>query len=397
MVRHFSQYFFVFIIICVVSCNNDAKRQTGNESGLNGYWYKRFKGTIAGQQVVVNLYCTGDSAAKGTYYYSGKSEILYLSLEKDHANPGHIKVTESVITDRNDDEDDTNDEDARFKNVWDIVFEGSGITGKFHKDKGAPTYDIILNEDYSGAVQLDYSGYNDSAIVKGSRWNGRAAAACSGVKPASSLSSTDKDFIYKSIYSLLTSDSDKITVSGFSELKHYQEDYVHDYLNGYKKDFAEWQSDTTNDPDPFRDYERYIDVTPVYNDRGLLVLVNQWYDYSGGAHGNHGASYINIDMKDHRIWRLKDIMEVSSALIPKLLAAEVRSKFALSPSQSLSEGILADTINASADFIISDKGITFCYDPYEIGSYAQGEINLFVPYTKLKPVLTEEFIKRWGL
>ena len=389
MLRKISLFLVLLSLLSITACKKKV-----HVNALQGYWCKRYTGSIAGQPVVVNLFCTGDNTARGTYYYVNKSEILYLSLNNDSANSGHAVIEESLITDRETNEE-TADEDSEMTNYWDVVFDADSVSGKFHKDKGAPVYTISLHEDYKDAYPFAYARFDDSVMVKGKTWNGDAIASCIGIMPASSVNKDDADFIAAGIQRLLSFAGDTKPASQATQ-QDYQKAFVQNYLEGYKKDAQEWMKDSIP-PDPLGRYECYADIIPLYTSNGFVVIGNQWYDYSGGAHGNHGSRYVNMDVKGKKIWQLADIMQVDSAAISRVLDAEARIKFKVPAGKAIEDILLASSVPATNNFIIADRGITFCYDPYEIASYADGEIKLFIPYNRLKQLLKPEFVARMGL
>jgi hypothetical protein len=44
-------------------------------------------------------------------------------------------------------------------------------------------------------------------------------------------------------------------------------------------------------------------------------------------------------------------------------------------------------------FVLVNEGITVFFDPYRVGSYAEGRYEVFVPFDVLKPMLDDEFAK----
>jgi hypothetical protein len=54
-------------------------------------------------------------------------------------------------------------------------------------------------------------------------------------------------------------------------------------------------------------------------------------------------------------------------------------------------------VPATGNVYVGSKGLSFVYNPYEIASYADGQITLFLPYNKLFPLLTPAFRQRMKL
>ena len=51
----------------------------------------------------------------------------------------------------------------------------------------------------------------------------------------------------------------------------------------------------------------------------------------------------------------------------------------------------------TANFTISDSGLVFCYNPYEIAGFVYGQIELFLAYKEIGDMLKPEFRKRMNL
>lgn len=46
-----------------------------------------------------------------------------------------------------------------------------------------------------------------------------------------------------------------------------------------------------------------------------------------------------------------------------------------------------DSIRPNDNFYITDEGISYIFNPYEIASYYVGETEIFLPYARLKNIL----------
>lgn len=128
----------------------------------------------------------------------------------------------------------------------------------------------------------------------------------------------------------------------------------------------------------------------------LLTLASQYYTYSGGAHGNYGTTFISIDLATYEELKLTDVF--SPAGIKKLqaeLEKEFRLQAGIKPGESLTDaGLFENKIEPNDNFYLTSKGIGFSYMPYEIGPYAMGEVNLFIPFSRLMAHL-QPAAKKW--
>jgi len=53
-------------------------------------------------------------------------------------------------------------------------------------------------------------------------------------------------------------------------------------------------------------------------------------------------------------------------------------------------------LKPNKNFYFNDKGLAFMYNPYEVASYAQGQIVVFIPFNELKSYLVPAFAERIG-
>ena len=112
----------------------------------------------------------------------------------------------------------------------------------------------------------------------------------------------------------------------------------------------------------------------LHNANGLLTLATTYYGYTGGAHGNYYTVMHSFDLAKGQQLVYEDVLrEENKAEILALLRA--------------AEGNYED-IYPTPNIALRRDGILFDFPPYEIASYAEGEIQVLLPYAKLAPFLT---------
>jgi hypothetical protein len=116
-----------------------------------------------------------------------------------------------------------------------------------------------------------------------------------------------------------------------------------------------------------------------------MYIFSEYYGF-GAAHGQHGISVINIDLKTGNQLKLKDVLVANYKSALKPLA---KRKFL---AQNGNEGWWflheADQhFELPEVFSISRKGITFTYQVYEIGPYAAGAPEIFLSIKDLGSLL----------
>ncbi|SHK94618.1 DUF3298 and DUF4163 domain-containing protein [Hymenobacter psychrotolerans] len=126
----------------------------------------------------------------------------------------------------------------------------------------------------------------------------------------------------------------------------------------------------------------------LWNQAPLLSIGYYNYSYTGGAHGNYGTIVATFDTRTGRRLRYDDIFRAGTKTqLVALLDQAARRTFRLAPSTPLDQVLFVKQLPATRNVFLTTGGATFVYTPYEIASYAQGEIRLFVPLSELRPLL----------
>ncbi len=100
----------------------------------------------------------------------------------------------------------------------------------------------------------------------------------------------------------------------------------------------------------------------------------KWYDL--GAHGTEGYYYRYFDTRTGEPISIESLA-IDVSAVSAYLDSHIRQS-------DKAWGILVDTILPNNNFIISDRGLTFVYNQYDIASYAADTIMCFVPYYVIK-------------
>lgn len=139
-----------------------------------------------------------------------------------------------------------------------------------------------------------------------------------------------------------------------------------------------------------------LEINLIYETKKIAVFESNEYSYRGGAHGAYMTSSITFDLNKGTIVRnfLKDDAEKD---IQQLLFDGVSSYFQKYEDEfknaDLMDYLLIDTstIPLPQNSLTPEaNGLRFRYSCYEIASYAAGEINFLIPYSKIKPYMTKE-------
>jgi len=135
-------------------------------------------------------------------------------------------------------------------------------------------------------------------------------------------------------------------------------------------------------------YEDQTATYVLYRQADLLSLEFFRYDFSGGAHGNYGSTGASYDLRTGRRLRYADIFRPEAAAqLPAMLATAVRPLVGLAADDPLDKQLFVKQMPITKNVYLTTGGVVFIYQPYEIASYAQGEVRVFLPLSELRPLL----------
>ncbi len=134
-------------------------------------------------------------------------------------------------------------------------------------------------------------------------------------------------------------------------------------------------------------------VMVMYENEQHITLAKYSYDFSGGAHGNYSTALACINKTSGKKLQLTDVVnEAGIKVLPSLLEQVARLQYGIKNNKPLDQNyFLVNKIPPAANFYITTSGIGFLYAPYEIKSFADGEVNLLVPFTAINNYLQPGF------
>ena len=163
-----------------------------------------------------------------------------------------------------------------------------------------------------------------------------------------------------------------------SSLKELRSVFMKDYLLFKKEPYAEG-----------RTYE-FMNTTRVLTNRpALMTLQFESYTYTGGAHGGSLTTFINWDTKAKKSVLLDDILIPGYANSLNRIAENIfRKNEGITPTDDLKAYFFENNVfKLNTNYLLTDSGIKFMYNQYEIKPYAAGKTELFIPYTAIKSLL----------
>ena len=136
-------------------------------------------------------------------------------------------------------------------------------------------------------------------------------------------------------------------------------------------------------------------------DAQVLSFQEEFYAYYGGVHGMYGYTGINFDTQTGAIINFDDVIADRDALMP-VLARKLRENYPDTYSFSYYEdddlaGMLAEHYGSASEepvdinFVLDPQGVTFFFNPYEIGSYAEGAFQATILFEEAPDLFKETY------
>lgn len=124
----------------------------------------------------------------------------------------------------------------------------------------------------------------------------------------------------------------------------------------------------------------------------LIVLKNRTYEFSGGAHGNSFQLWNVYDIESYRKLpfntfipddKIKDFTKIAEKFF--------REHEGLADSVSLDKFYFFEegVFTLAANYGVSESGIVFHYNPYEIKPYVAGSTTVTIPFEAVQDYLSE--------
>ena len=147
---------------------------------------------------------------------------------------------------------------------------------------------------------------------------------------------------------------------------------------------------------PFQLYVTY----EAHTSGGVLSLVVETYQYSGGAHGLAWRDYYNLDTQKGRQLSLQDLFNEHADYI-SIINGEIKKQIAdqiISGEGMYFEGDMGfQSISENHPFYIKDNHIVFCFGHYEIAPYAAGMPEFEIPIDLFAQYLRKDFLNYFKL
>jgi len=122
-------------------------------------------------------------------------------------------------------------------------------------------------------------------------------------------------------------------------------------------------------------------------------IVSVWFGnstYSGGAHPNSESFTFNFDLQKGTEIKLRDLFQQNSGYLKRISDYAIsdlkRQQSDFSDNDWISRGAGPDSKNFRS-WNVTDKGLKFNFDPYQVAAYAAGPQTVLISYGALKDIL----------
>lgn len=136
-------------------------------------------------------------------------------------------------------------------------------------------------------------------------------------------------------------------------------------------------------------WEATIDGHVTYEDDAYVTIELNSYLFTGGAHGYSSKRYLNFDKTNGaelENWQLFQDREN----FERFAEQKFRSQEGISPKEPInSTGLMfeRDSFYLPENIGLTHEGVKLLYNPYEVASYADGPIEVILPFNEVRPFL----------
>ncbi len=189
--------------------------------------------------------------------------------------------------------------------------------------------------------------------------------------------------------------NDKKDLSSHTEFKHeetelylldakypeFKIDKLNEEINITIKKYVEESANNAKEEkneEWFKPYELAVtNEVEVALERYVSVVLQQYY-YAGGAHGMTFNKTIVYDSQTDEFKNINDIINQNQSDLIDLVKDKLKKK--IGDGNFVDEGI--EGIENLNKFVLTNKGVKFIFNPYEVAAYMHGSVSITVNYNE---------------
>jgi hypothetical protein len=370
--------------------------------------YYRYSGTLGQIPIVLHLTLstpTDEASAgnEGTAYYLYPKHMVPIPLEVHRRLEGGVSLAHTTgaypaaaLPEKE-------------QEWFELAIDGQGLRGTWRqglpsaKGKELP---VVVQPDYTGALPFRVEVYQASTPLDPAQPKGASASTEALLLiPAPDGAAADGGPLFGAIRDLLcvamVSWGEKTAKPGTADCQKTPEALFAVARDQLFADYAEerktyqeclaaakkaGQAPECGNAEGSGGFSREFHMEILRNDGGIATVALAEYLFTGGAHPNSSTRYLTLALAAKKRVAVHDLFPPEAdARLSKLLEATFRREQKLGPKDEL--GLLVDKIPPAENYLVDGGGVTFHYDPYEIGAYAMGPIEIQLTAKEVLPLL----------
>ncbi|MDG1571655.1 DUF3298 domain-containing protein [Robiginitalea sp. M366] len=146
-------------------------------------------------------------------------------------------------------------------------------------------------------------------------------------------------------------------------------------------------------PEETMGWEATIEGLVQYESAALLTLSLDGYVFTGGAHGLSHRILLNFDKGRAEELDAEDLL-LDPAGFRELAESAFRATYGIgaeAPINSTGFMFEGDRFHLPENFGFLPEGVLLYYNPYEVASFADGPLEVLIPFDQAIPYLTEAY------
>lgn len=210
-------------------------------------------------------------------------------------------------------------------------------------------------------------------------------------------------------------------VAGDDTLVKVVREYINDFLGGaYDGPLDDGQSmirkngeimygnfvEMCGDADLEEVFELYYykSVEKGYETNAFITFITMGGQYTGGLHGIGFETGVTFSKSNGKTFGYDMMKDTDSPEFKQFIKEGLRKFFSTEGQEALSDDdLLQELVSYSGSIdelplpdsepYLTEKGVTFLYQPYEISYYAAGKPEFTIPYDAIRPYLTPQAVE----
>lgn len=195
---------------------------------------------------------------------------------------------------------------------------------------------------------------------------------------------------------------------GGDYVRHSNDSLVYLFSKELYTDYKENYEPLLNVKDSTNSYsfdnEHTLSGFSLLSDKKIYVYGIERYVDMGGAHGLETRNYYNFDLLTGKLITEKNIFrsnykESLAELIKKRIVEESKETHETKNTEAIlsleDTDFWTDSIKPNGNFYLTDEGINYVFNPYEIAPYYMGQTEVTLPYNRLKDLLKPNSIIKY--